>query len=309
MQMLPRMRVLVAIAIILARPVARADVITHGGTSISMEFVTVGNPNNADAPYGYGGVECTYRIGVYEVSEDQWDAVSEASHSDLLDDSGRWYGKQAAAHISWHEACMFTNWLTSGDVTHGVYTVDDSGMVTGIDRASAQSTYGAVYHLPTEDEWYKAAYYDPNKPGGAGYWGYPTMNDLSNPPDGVDAFSDLADGLFDAVFNEGFDSWQPNDIDNAGVLSAYGTMGQGGNVWEWTETASGSSRVFRGGSFSSSSWDLRAYADSTSGDPASESGSLGFRVASTSSVVPEPGSLAGFLGMGLTALVLMRRRR
>ncbi len=34
------------------------------------------------------------------------------------------------------------------------------------------------YLLPSEDEWYKAAYY---KSGGtnAGYWNYPTKNDLA----------------------------------------------------------------------------------------------------------------------------------
>ena len=30
-----------------------------------------------------------------------------------------------------------------------------------------------MYVIPTENEWYKAAYYDPNKPAGLGYWDYP----------------------------------------------------------------------------------------------------------------------------------------
>ncbi len=46
-------------------------------------------------------------------------------------------------------------------------------------------------------------------------------------------------------------------VDNAGGLSPYGTMGQGGNTWEWTESSWGpnsypdSSRGIRGGSHAS----------------------------------------------------------
>ena len=36
---------------------------------------------------------------------------------------------------------------------------------------------GAKVFIPTENEWYKAAYYDPAKGGTGGYWAYPTRSD------------------------------------------------------------------------------------------------------------------------------------
>ncbi len=288
-------------AVLLVAPVSAAT-ITHGTTSITMDFVTVGNIDNVNDTHGdgYGAVDYSYNIGTYEVTENQWDAVVGANAGDLLDDPGYWSGDQPVAEISWNDAAMFCNWLTSGDVTDGAYTIDISGVVTAIDRAGAVSTHGTVYVIPDEDEWYKAAYYDPSKAGGAGYWDYPTMDDDPNPPDGIDP---PVDSGFDAVFYDGYNQGQPNDVDNAGVLSHYGTMGQGGNVWEWNETAIGSDRGLRGGSWSGNSSNLAA-SSRIGNSPSIESVSLGFRVAS----VPEPGSTA-LLVCGLLSLIWLRRWR
>ncbi len=290
-----------AFAAALLAATAHADSLTHGTTTINLDFVSVGDPGNDpddevmnyDGTTGYGSVDYGYRIGKYEVAENQWDAVVAADANDLLDDPGWWSGDQPVVRISWHEAAMFCNWLTSGDVGEGAYAINGSGEVTGIDRDSAVSTYGTVYVIPTEDEWYKAAYYDPNKPGGAGYWDYPTQHDDPEVPDGIDFAGDTA---FDAVFNDGYHQPGPNDVDNTGVLSAYGTMGQGGNVYEWNETAIGSQRAWRGGSWGIDSLDLHAsFRDKF--DPAIEVADyLGFRVAS----VPEPGSIT-LLVCGLAA--------
>ncbi|MCR4414050.1 MAG: SUMF1/EgtB/PvdO family nonheme iron enzyme, partial [Thermoguttaceae bacterium] len=262
------------------RDLLSLDIIAHGSTAISMDFVTVGNPGNApDTETGYGAVGYTYRIGKYEVRESDWDAVSNASASDLLNDPGYWAANQPVTAISWHEAAMFTNWLTSGDVRLGVYTIDSSGRVTGIDRTSALSTYGTIYFLPTENEWYKAAYYDPNKPGGAGYWDYPTKHDDPNVPVGIH----LGDNTFDAVFNQGYNQGRPNGYWEAGLLSAYGTMGQGGNVFEWTETTvetgMGSWRRVRGGAWGDTAEWLHA-AQPHQLPPTDELTGVGFRVAS-----------------------------
>ena len=84
----------------------------------------------------------------------------------------------------------------------------------------------------TMAEWRKAAYFttDKNGTGLAGYYEYPTGSD--DVPDGI---SFDGDTTFDAVFNDGFNQGHPNDVDNAGLLSPYGTMGQGANLRESLE--------------------------------------------------------------------------
>lgn len=81
-------------------------------------------------------------------------------------------------------------------------------------------------------------------------------------------------------------------------------MGQGGNVWEWNESAIRTSRSVRGGAWSSSASLLHAsyrYND----DPAYEDFSLGFRVAS----VPEPSGMTLFVCGAMGGLIRWRRGR
>ena len=284
---------------------ANGTVISWGGETIDMHFVTVGDAGNtADTRHatpGYGAVGYEYDIGTCAVTKSQWDTVVNADLGDVLNDPGTWSGNRPVALISWHDAAMFCNWLTSGDVTQGVYAIN-GGLVTNIDRSAARSAYGTTYFIPTEDEWYKAAYY---KGGGtdAGYWDYPTQDDLANPPDGIGS---LGDPVFDAVFYDGYNESHPRDADKAGVLGPYGTMGQGGNVWEWNETAIGSSRGLRGGYYASGEAHLRAAARSGN-NPLTEHVGYGFRVASAP--VPETGSVLVWASLGVIGLVWFRRRK
>jgi formylglycine-generating enzyme required for sulfatase activity len=87
-------------------------------------------------------------------------------------------------------------------------------------------------------------------------------------------------------------------------------MGQGGNVWEWNETAydgsnntAGENRELRGGSWGNSSFFLDA-SGRRSFDPSSVNVTYGFRVAS----VPEPSALS-LLAIGLGGLAILRRRK
>jgi|LakMenE18May11ns_1017448.scaffolds.fasta_scaffold9843873_1 hypothetical protein len=49
------------------------------------------------------------------------------------------------------------------------------------DRHPPGEKPGARYWVPSENEWYKAAYYDPNKSGSGvgGYWSYATQSDTA----------------------------------------------------------------------------------------------------------------------------------
>ena len=291
------LRVMVALVLAFGSA-AQADLITHGGTTINMDFVPVGNAGNVADTTGFGAVDYNYRIGKYEVSAGQWTAVIAADPN--VGNTVTWRDSQPPPDTTRYEAAKFCNWLTTGSAHSGVYNTSTWAIM---DRQTAVATFGKAYFIPTEDEWYKAAYYDPNKGGTGvgGYWDYPTRHDSPSVPDGIDFNGDTE---YDAVFKQDHDQGEPSSVDNAGVLSTYGTMGQGGNVWEWNETAIGSSRGVRGGSFASISNDLLASYRYTDLDPGFENMYVGFRVAS----VPEPSSITLML-CGVSAGLLWWKRR
>src|SRR5262249_12335804 len=92
--------------------------------------------------------------------------------------------------------------------------------------------------------------------------------------------------------------------------SYYGTFDQGGNVWEWNETASNAfRRIFRGGSWSGDGFDLAALqhppGSPTYGtNPTLETCTFGFRMAT---IVPEPCS--AFLAVVASMLICCSGRR
>jgi formylglycine-generating enzyme required for sulfatase activity len=126
--------------------------------------VPVGNPGNQADTTGYGAVAYSYKIGKYEVTNEEY--------------------------------AEFLNAVAKTD-TH---------------------------------EWHKAAYYDPKKSGGAGYWPYatkggsaPEANLGSNNPTDVGSISSGA--------------------------SPYGTFDQNGNAWEYNEHQYDGKVGLRGGSW------------------------------------------------------------
>jgi len=70
--------------------------------------------------------------------------------------------------------------------------------------------------------------------------------------------------------------------------SFYGTFDQNGNVYEWTDTVAGQTRLLHGGSWNYSSTYMLA-STSFNDFPTGEHSIIGFRVASV--VIPEPSSL------------------
>ena len=104
----------------------------------------------------------------------------------------------------------------------------------------------------------------------------------------------------------------PAGVDDDGGLSASGTRGQDGNVYEWDESAfdgvnnlSSENRAIRGAGWLSSEFFLRASHRSVNG-PSSSLTDVGFRVASVGNI-PEPSSTVLMLSAGV--LSLLKRRR
>jgi formylglycine-generating enzyme required for sulfatase activity len=225
--------------------------------------------------------------------------------------------------VSWYDAIRFANWLNNGQGT-GSTEVGAYTLKTGVFTInSINRNPGAIWFLPNEDEWYKAAYYQPAAKGGDAddYWLYPTASnsaptlaqavdaagptrgDIANP--GVN----IANYLLTADWNG-----QNGNITTAGSAgsssqSFYGTSDQAGNVHEWNETRIDSFfRGVRGGGWNSFAY----FGESTyrwHGTPTGGSSTVGFRVATI--LVPEPSTLL-LAASGLTALVgvaVARHRR
>ena len=293
-------------SIVLAGTMMNAEAITiaHGGDSVDVDFVDIGNEGNTgDTANTYNGanpgaVDYEYSIGTFEVTADQW-AVVRGFDARVENNTNVWSGSQPTGGVSWYEAAKFSNWLTSGDALQGAYTFSDSNTFTGVDRVTALTTYGTIYVLPTEDEWYKAAYF---KSDGSGYTLYATGNSVP----GVETDANYG-GRFSGTYTE---MW---DVGTGGTMDNNGTYDMGGNVREWVESAfdgtldnPSESRVMRGGNWNNPSFYLQASVREQT-NPLTEGGAgLGFRVASISAV-PEPSSTA-LLGLGGLAVLLRRRR-
>jgi formylglycine-generating enzyme required for sulfatase activity len=257
---------------------------------IGIDFVTIGNAGNAadtGGTTGCGAVGYNYRIGKYEVSNAQWNSFTAAAGAPTGNQSAYFTGAQQPTNmVSWYEAAQFCNYLTSGNKYSGAYKFDISGNFLEIDRVSSISTYGTTYVIPTEDEWYKAAFY---KPDSSGYSLYANGTDTA-PIAGVQS---NYNGAIGAPWNVGTGTQEQN-----------GTFDMMGNVYEWNETLISSDRGIRGGSYGpTDDYGLRSSDRYGSyRDPYYEYYDIGFRVAS----VPEPCSLALLL---IGGLVLRNRKR
>ncbi len=305
--------------------------------------------NAADPATGslYGSVPYTYQIGKYDVTAGQYTAFLNAvaktdtyglySSGMAVVGSGGTYGcgivqsgssgsytyavatayqNYPVNYVSWGDAARFSNWLQNGQPTGaqgagttetGAYTLN--GAITNAALMAVTRNAGATYVIPSENEWYKAAYYDPNKPGGAGYWSYPTKSNTA-PINILSSTGTNNANFYDShgTGNGGYTD-PTNFLTPVGAFASspgpYGTYDQGGDVFQWNETAvTSSSRGSRGAAFNESSdWliaSLRVW-----GDPTGENATSGFRVAD----VPEPGSITLLVCGVLAGLLWWRRRR
>lgn len=156
-------------------------------------------------------------------------------------------GRRPICWVNWFAAARFANWLHNGalrtsDTESGAYTLVKFKNA-GIVRRNAD----ARWWIPSEDEWYKAAYYDPTRKGVGGYYLYPTRSDtvphMGAPP-----------GLQNSANFNNFFNTKGNVLTPVGAYtdsaSHYGTFDQGGNLWQWTDGVYSTNRIIRGGSFS-----------------------------------------------------------
>lgn len=282
----------------------------------SLELVAVGDAGNAADTNGFGAVAYPFRIGKYEVTTAQYvEFLNAKAKSD--EDGNLWnndmdksrsgdgtrceirrsgekgdyrhqvvaeYANRPVTHVSFLDACRFCNWLHNGqgdaDIETGAYTLNG---YRGTDGRRIRRNPGAKYFVPTDDEWYKAAYFDAKKPGGPGYWRYPTR---SNAKPGRDLASASGANWFDVDYLDAAHYYlEVGAFPNS--LSGYGTLDQAGNVAEWTEGLKPPFlRSMRGGAFDTDDAGLNVALPNPVFSSASDVPNIGFRVAATTGDSP-----------------------
>ena len=181
---------------------------------------------------------------------------------------------------------------------------------------------GATFYVPTENEWYKAAYYSPTLNSGAGgYFIYATQSN-SDPGNIVGSSANQANYYAGNGYSVTQSPDGPNSDQNyltdvgafANSASYYGTFDQSGNVHQWNDLNGTTSlaRGTRGGAWSGGDPIILSAYFRDVGDPSWGGDTAGFRLASpVAASVPEidPAGFGSVLALVTGALGLVERRR
>ena len=321
-----------------------ATVVADPAPAVTIDLISVGNTGNAADtrydPLGYGSVGYGFQIGKYEISTGQYaeflNAVAADDVHGLFNVDMHYCSGNITLGNPW--GCNIQQTGSPGSYSYSVPSDWADRPVNFVDfwstgplrqlatqrpahrlpgaRHHRSGDYhdigntalfgrnaGARFFIPTEDEWYKAAYHKNNGATGD-YWDYPTQSNsvLSNVlPDPGNHANYSTGGSGYAIGPPYFRTEVGEYLNSAGP---YDTFDQGGNVWEWSETAfPNGARVLRGGGFASVDASLSAQ-QHISTFPANHFLDLGFRVAAA---IPEPTTFT--LGLGAFSWLCVHRVR
>lgn len=249
-----------------------------------------GTGNEADRDHfgqgRFGAVSETFEIGAHKVTNAQYAAYLNAvAHTvDMgglyhdrmsgpeggivrirVDSMVHYYPKRGfedkpVNYVSFRDAARYCNWLHNGRPkdTPSSRTTEDGAytLKAGSGEDPMKRNSGARYFVPSENEWYKAAYFDPNK---------------------------LSYQLFVG------DSTKPLKVGEASGSdqSSFGVEQMNDGIWEWTESPVGG--LFRG--TRSGVWfqgNNRQAAGRFYSNPELELSNIGFRVARASRIRNSP---------------------
>jgi formylglycine-generating enzyme len=291
----------------------------------------------------FGDIPYNYRIGTYDVTNAQYAEFLNAKAS-AADPFGLWntnmdpsnlegaisrsgsgpyiysvkpgYANKPVAFASWYEAVRFVNWLQNGqgngDTESGTYLITGGGNNAGtvqVPDAAQRMTWASTnsFHwlLPSENEWFKAAYYNPLN---ATYYDFPFQSNSPPqalaPPGNANSGNLMEFPNLPPAFNyDGTGSYYTDVGAYPASQSPFGAFDMGGDEWQWNDSAIGTSRGQRGGYYGSSSSDTAA-SSRGSRDPSEQAG--GFRVASIGGV-PEPST--GLLAVLACGVIWLGRKR
>jgi sulfatase modifying factor 1 len=312
---------------------------------VTIDTITVGDPGNVADFTGFGAVDSTYSISKYETTISQYttflNSVASVTTNNYLVDL--WYSKMSSdvrvqginrsgsgtdadpynysvigngnrpiANVSWIDAARFANWMHNG-ATNGASTETGAYTLNGALTGDFRVNPGAIWSLPSEDQWYKAAYYKGGNTS-AGYWLYPTQSN-EVPGNVVGGAPNQANFCYAGVFSVTQSTAYPESSAIAEVgaysnsSSAYGTYDQGGSLNEWTDgVILGGGRIIRGGDWNNSYLGMESPTRGDGGNAAVtyQDDDLGFRL--VTSTVPEPSTYA-LMGLGTIAILMVLRRK
>lgn len=309
------------IVLLLLAACCYAETVTfgEGENSFEIEFVTIGEPGNADdtrreyqfdengrrsEPYSVGGVDYEFSIARFEMPCGPVDLAESVGGIPSLSGDKLCLtplGVLQPAALNTDQAVEFVNWLNTSSGLPAAYKtivtptsyaiVDWEPEDEGYDASNPTRNRFARYFLSNADEFHKAAYYDPVSETWLDY----ATEDNAEPmpvPSGTHPGT--------AVVFRVVDESDVADVDNAGGFSLYGTMAQMGNSDEWEEgfgwTRTGVNEVF-----------LDPYSASGSRRLTDTDAAAGLRIVAIPPV-PEPSCLT-LLAFALCALGVLRRRR
>ncbi len=307
---------------------------TARAAPVTFDWATIGNPGNAgdvQSQGTFGSVAYTYRISKTEVTNAQYttflNAVDPTAANSLslfntnmannfggientgIADGSRYIAQAGrednpVTYVSWYDSVRFINWLHngqgSGGTESGAYTLN-GGTATPSNGLSVIRDTNAIDWLPSENEWYKAAYHDASSGLEATYFIYATGGNAEpvsdQPGDNQAAVNYFNDDREANGFNDGYVASGTSDLPlntspftDVGACtdatSPYGTFDQSGNVAEWVETfIGGPFRGIRGGNWSLN-FNILLASSRVSIVPTLEGAATGFRVATIPEQAP-----------------------
>ena len=234
-------------------------------------------------------------------------------------------GNRPITYVNWFDSARFANWMANGQPTgaqssttteNGAYNLANwtSGTAPAKNVTNPNTSAAPTLFIPNENEWYKAAYFDPTLNSGAGgYYTYATQSNTA-PGNVIGSGANQANYAPGGVYSVNQSGYDPNQnyLTDVGAFSGsgsfYGTFDQSGNVYEWNDLAgaAGSGRGLRGGSWYFGRLDLPS-SKRLVFDASSVIIDGGFRLAAP---VPEPSTcMMAPAGIACGGYSLFRRRK
>jgi sulfatase modifying factor 1 len=206
------------------------------------EFVSIGDAGNTeDNQTGFGSVIYNYSIAktaepLVSLKLYNADPLNASNQIDItntrydINDSSN--NLKPIISTSFIEVCRYVNWLNIKEGEQPAYKFN-GGTIEEWTSAKAWQAGGenlwrhkdAKYFIPSRNEWYKAAYSKGSSDPSA-YFDYATGSNTAPTPVTSGTAANTAVWNFKSA---------PADVDKCGGLSRYGTIGQSGNVYEWSD--------------------------------------------------------------------------